>query len=223
MIVIQDFFGFFYVQVILGAVVPGQRCDPVQVGRCHRIFGRRRMHAGQPFQLPFGFLAGFLRQVLCLNFCPVFIDLNTCFIFFTQLFFDGFELLPQIILSLNFIHIPLDLVLDFTSQFQDVELMICQAGDDLQPFFDVHRFQDFLLFFRARVNGGCNHVGHRAGFLDGLGHLGQLGGQSRRKLYDPFKLIDEVRHQRLRFVVLFLDILDQFNTGTEVGFTFFKT
>ena len=89
-------------------------------------------------------------------------------------------MLSQVVLALALVHIPFDLALNFIAQLQDIELMVYQAGDLFQSFFNVYHFEDFLLFFGIRIDGRGNHIRQRAGLLDGFGHLRNLGRQPRR-------------------------------------------
>ena len=168
---VQDLPGLFNVQKTPGFFLPGQRGEPVQIGGGHNIFRRRGMHPGQSVQLPFRLFPGFAGQGFLLDQVLVFPDFNTCLIGFTQLFPDGFQLLPQIIFPLALVHVFLDLVLNFGSHFKDFKLFIDHAGDFFQSEVHIQQLNDILLVPYRRIYGGSNHICKHMGFLKGLDHM----------------------------------------------------
>ena len=201
MVVVEHLAGFLDVQVVRGVLVPGQGRQPVEEGGRHRVLRRGGVHARKPLQLALGLAGGLGRQVLLLDLGAVLIDLDRALVLVPELGLDGFELLAQVVFALFLVHVPLDLVLDFLAQIEDLELLVDDAGDLLQPLADREDLQHLLLFLRGGVERGGDHVRQGPRLLDGLGHVDDLGRQGRGMLDDPREQVHDVGHEGLDFRV----------------------
>jgi len=209
MIFIQDFARRDDIQIIRRGFMPRQRRDPVEIGGGNRVFRRRRMHARKPLQFAQRLFFGFLRQIFLFNFFAVLVRLHRIFVAFPQLLADGLELLAQIIFPLVFVDVVLDLRLNLIAQLQHFHLVIHHFGKFFQAQLDVGRVQHFLFLLHRRINNRRNQIGQRSRFADGLGHRAELRRQKRRKLQNPVKQRQQVRHQRFGFEILHFLFIDQ--------------
>jgi hypothetical protein len=207
----------FDIEVVLGALVPGERRHPVEVGRRDGVFRRRGMHFGEPGELAFRLLFRLFREVLLFDLCPVLLDLDLLVVRLSELLADRAELLAEVVLPLALVHVVLHLGLDLAAQFKDLHLVVDQARHLAETLLHVEDLEELLFLLDRRVDHGGDDVGQDAGFGDRLGHCPELLGEEGRELHDPLEEADEVRHQRLDLDVLGLPVLQILHAGAEVG------
>jgi hypothetical protein len=137
------------------AFIPGQLGEPIQVSHGYRVFSRRGVHPCRDgpvlARLPSPPLrASFLSTILARYSSSS----TVAFIGLSQLLFDGFELLSQIVFPLALVHVSLDLGLDLVTQLQNFQLVMQQLGDGLEAFGGVLYLQHLLLFIGGGVDRG---------------------------------------------------------------------
>ena len=143
---IEDLAGVGDVEVVVGALGPGQLDEPLEVGADHAVLGGRRRQLLQPRQLALGGLLGVLGQLRRLQPLAQLVDLGLLFVGLPQLVLDRLHLLAQEELALALVDLRLDLGLDPRADLDHLEL----AGEDLrepaQALADVDLLEQLLLF-----------------------------------------------------------------------------
>ena len=97
---------------------------------------------------------------------------------FPQLLLQGLDVLPEVILPLGLVHLPLDLGLDLLAQLQDLQLPVDQGQDLAQALLDVDGLQQFLFFGLGDVEAAGGDVGQDPG----VAQLPHQGAQFRRQI-----------------------------------------
>ena len=100
MVVVEDFLGLGEVDRELGALAPGQRDDPVEIGPGHGVLGGRRRHAREALQLAQGLLLRVLRHAGGFDLVAQLGDLALLVVAVAQLLLDRLHLLAQVVLAL---------------------------------------------------------------------------------------------------------------------------
>jgi hypothetical protein len=143
-VLIQHAPRLFDIEVVLGALVPGQRGHPVDVGRRDGVFRRGGVHFGEPGELALRLLFRLLREVLLFDLCPVLLDFDLLVVRLAQLPADCAKLLAEVILPLALVHAVLHLGLDLAAQFEDLHLMVDEPRHLAQSLLHVEDFEELL-------------------------------------------------------------------------------
>ena len=158
MVLVQHLRRGLDVQVVRGLLTPGQFDHPFQIGPDRRRLGGVRMHLLQTLELLFTFLQDLVRHLRVFDAGAKLGNLLSPFIQFTQFFLNGLELLPEEILSLGFVHLPLGLRLDFLLHGEDFDLFGQNLADPLQPHDGIRQFQDVLRHLHLEPEVRDDHV-----------------------------------------------------------------
>ena len=140
------------------------------------------MHSGKTLQFPQSLFFGFLRQVFLFDLFSVFVGFHRVFVGFTKFLFNRFELLPEVVFTLAFVDIVLDLGLDFIPQFKNIHLVVHHSCQFFEPLLHIDSVQDLLLFLYRCVDDRSNKIGQGARFRNGFGHGAELRRKKRREL-----------------------------------------
>ena len=126
-VLVQNSFGFFQVQYVLGGFVPRHIHQPIQVRARHRGLRRERSHFGQAVHFFFGRFFGSRRQAVLFDFGPQRVQFLLEIVLLAQFFLNGFHLLIQIVFFLVLFNLRADFGVDFFFQSQNFHF----AGDEL--------------------------------------------------------------------------------------------
>ena len=110
------------VEVVLGALAPRQRGDPLQVAADHAVLGCRRRQPLEPRQLAVDLLARLLRQLERVELLAQLVRLGEHLVAFAELVLDRSQLLAQEVLALRSVELGLDLRLDLRAERDDLQL-----------------------------------------------------------------------------------------------------
>ena len=150
-IMIQHFLGTANIDIILGFRVPWQVQQPVHIVADDTGLGIHVAHTIEPVQfLLDGFLHVF-RIVALSNPLTAFLNLFGLAFFLAQFLTDGLDLLTEIVLLLDLVHLFTDLPANLLFKLEDLEF----PGQDFIEFFqaglDIDCSQDFLTRFQLEV------------------------------------------------------------------------
>ena len=139
-VLVQDLPGAFDIQVVLGILAPGQVEDPLHIGLGDddlRAAGRHALHAGElTLHLFFGFVVqGQLRGLGPQVFGQALVRV-------AQLFLDGADLLPQVVVLLVLVHQLLEPGLDGTLHLGEGRLPVQGKDQLLHPAVGLDLLQD---------------------------------------------------------------------------------
>ena len=132
------------IELIVGAGVPGELGDPLEVGADD--LGLHRFPPGplQPSQLALDLDARLTGQLELVQLVAQLADL-AALVVLTQLLLDGPHLLAEEHLALPFAELFLDLRLDLVLRRQHADLLLDVDQDPAQPFLDAQRLEQGLL------------------------------------------------------------------------------
>ena len=199
----------------LGALVPRDRQQPIEVIAHDRRLGRHGRHLLQLLELGLSLVSGFLRK---LGFLDASLELRQIVlaVLVPEFLLDGLHLLVEIILPLGLLHLTLDARPDALLDLQDRDLALHQAEALLQPRRDGRRFEDPLLvgdLHREMLGDLIGELGIVGDLTDGRHHL-------RRNLLVQldvvFELADHRAGQRLH-----LDLVERV-VGQRLGIGLIK-
>ena len=190
----------------VGALVPGQVEQPVEVGADHAVLGGGRGQPLEPAELAVGGLARLLGQRRRLDPLAQLVDLGLLLVALAELLLDRPQLLAQVVLALALVDPLLDLGLDLGAERDHLEL----AGEDLrepaQPGADVDLLEDLLLLGGRDPQRAGDQVGERRGVLDVGDRELELLGQVGDLLDDLAEGALDVAGQRLQLGALLDDV-----------------
>ena len=196
MVPFQDLLGPLQVQVVLGAGVPGEVDDPVQVGADDAGLGGVGVHAGEAVELPLRFLAHHGGKVQGLKLSAELLHLLLPLLP-VELPLDGLHLLPEEVLPLVAVNLLLDLLLDAPLGLNEGELRLQEHQNRPQALGHVRRLQDLLLVLEAEVHVEGDVVGELRGVLQVQDELGHLRGQVLPLLEEGLELVLDLPDQGL--------------------------
>jgi hypothetical protein len=179
---VEDLPGILDVEVVLGALGPGEVGDPVQVGPGHGVLGAGGGDALEPVQLLHRHLLDLGGQAGLLEPLAELVELLLLLAELSQLLLDGLELLAQVVLALRLRHLALHGGVDLVGELEDLPLPVEELENQLHPGLEVHRLQDLLLLLDGHVDVGGDEVGEVPGVGDGVDELGGGRGQLRHEL-----------------------------------------
>ena len=179
-ILVQDGPGLLDVVVFLFHVVPGEIETNIQIIPGNAALRGGGLHLAQTLGFLDELVLYLLGEMLFGNFGQVFLCLAQGVLPFPQLFVDGLDLLPQVIIPLALVHLDLDLVLDVLLQLEDVGLLGKHPQQKLHPPPGILGLQQELLFVKAHLGVLGDVVRKLAQVAPGhdlhhhvAGHLGQ--------------------------------------------------
>ena len=199
----------------LGALLPGNREDPVQVVAHHRGFRRHRAHGAQFLQLRQGFFAGFLGQLGRLDALFQLGQFVAAVLALAQLLLDRLQLLIEVILALGLLHLALHAVADALFNLQHADLAFHEGIDLFQAVADGPALQQFLLFGNLQRQVRGHGIGQLAEVVD----LIDRDQHFRRDLLVQFDVLlelgDDGPRQGIEFPVVAGIVLDRLGIGLE--------
>ena len=198
MVCVQHAFGFRQVDHFVGALVPRQRDEPVQVRARHGVFGRRHRHLGQPIELAQRFLLHRLGHARGFDLLGELLDVLGLIVAFPELFLNRLHLLAQEVLALVLAHLGLHLRLDLRSELEDLELLDQHPVQAVHARADVERFEHLLLHRRAdRRERRGDEIGKPSGLGDVHGERLEIVGEERRERHDLLEVRLDVARERV--------------------------
>jgi hypothetical protein len=129
----------------LGALLPGNAEQPIQVVAHDRGFRRHRAHLPDLLQLVVGLLAGLLGQPRLGDALFQFAHLVAAVLAVAEFLLDRLHLLVEVVLALRLLHLALDARADALLHLQHGDLALHHAEHLLQALRDGGERQDLLL------------------------------------------------------------------------------
>jgi hypothetical protein len=213
---VQDFPGLSQVQVVFGGFVPGKFGHPLQVIADHLMVRGGGGSAFEPVQLPVRLLLGVWGQLRFLQLKLNLLDLPEALVGFPQFLLQGLDVLPQIIILLGLLHLPLDLALDLLAQLQHFQFAIDEDQDLLQTLLDVNGLQELLFFFLGNIQAARDDVRQDAG----IAQFPDQGAQFRRQIRREFQHLQKqtlgVNDHGLGFQVRFVFFRNRVDLGHQI-------
>ena len=183
---------------LLGAALPGQRDEPVEIGARDGVLGGRHGHLRQAVELAPGFLEHRLGHAGGVDLLAQLLDLARLVVALAELLLDGLHLLAQQVLALVLAHLGLHLRLDARAELEDLQLLDEEPVERVRALADVQALEHLLLGRRRqRAQARGDEVGE-------LGRVGDVGGerlqvvrQERRERHDLLKVRLDVALERV--------------------------
>ena len=197
-VLLEDLRRVLEVDLLLGAGVPRQLGDGLEVGADHLRLHRLAAHARQSSELAVDLLAHVLRQLESVELGPQLVELGAAFTL-AQLVLDRLHLLAQEHLALAIADLGLDLVLDRLLGVEHVELTLHVGQHQAQPLLDRERLEQLLALLRREVEVAGDQIGEATGLGDALEHLlDRVLGQPRAlaELRRALAQLTMERHER---------------------------
>ena len=189
---------FFRSIDIFGALVPGQRDQPVDVGARDRVLGGGDRHLREAIELADGFLLDLVGHAGRFDLVAQLLDLLGLVVALAQLLLDRLHLLAQEVLALVLADLGLHLRLDARPEFEDLELLDQDPVERVHPRADVERRQNLLLHRRAdRRQARRDEVGELARIGDVGGERLEVVRQQRRQRDDLLEIALDVALERV--------------------------
>ena len=205
MIGVEDRFGAAEVERVLGALVPGQSDDPVEVGARYGVLGGGNGHLREAIELAQGLFLDRFRHADGIDLRPELLDLLRLLVSLAQLLLDRLQLLAEEILPLVLANLRLHLRLDLRSELEDFELFDQQPVEHVHPGADVEHLENFLL--DAGTDGRearSNEIGELAGIGDVPRQRLQIVGEQRRQRHDLLEVALDVALERINLEVILI-------------------
>ncbi len=166
-VLVQDARGLGNVQLLLGARVPGQLRDRLEIRADDLRLHRLAADASQPVPLPVDLLAGILREIQSVELRLELLEpVVGGAVAFAQLLLDRLELLAQVHLALAAADLFLDLGLDVLLGREHLDLPLDADQDAAQPVLDRERLQESLLVGNRDVEVSGHQVRQPSGLVD---------------------------------------------------------
>ncbi len=164
MVGVEHLTGVGGVELLLGALRPRHRDQPVEVAADHRGLRRLLALALEPAQLLLGLIGDRLRHPRLGDLALVLLD--QVVLVLAQLLADRLHLLAQEVLALLLLGAGLDVVADLAAHLQLGQPLALQLDRDLQPLADVEGVEQAQLLLGAEFRAEAGRVGKRARLLD---------------------------------------------------------
>ena len=158
------------VEVVVGARVPRQLGDPLEIGADHLRFHGLAARALETAELALDFLARRLRQIELRQLLAKLLDLPALIVV-AELLLDRLHLLAQIHLALALAELFLHLRLDLLLRFEQADLPLHVHEHATQPLLDAQRLEQPLLLGDGELDVAGDEVGELARIGDGVEHL----------------------------------------------------
>ena len=141
---VEQLLGDVQVLLDLGALVPRDRQQPIEIVAHHRRLCRHRRHLPQLLQLGCGLVAGFLAELGGLDALFEFAQIVLA-VLVAELLLDRLHLLVEVILALGLLHLALDARADALLDLQHRDLAFHEREAFLQTLGDGDHLQHGLL------------------------------------------------------------------------------
>ena len=213
MVGVEHVFGKGQILLDLGALVPRNRQDPVEIIAHDRRLGRHRRHLTQFLQFGGRLVARLLGEFRRLD---LFLDLGEivlAVLAVAEFLLDRLHLLVEVIFALRLLHLALDARANTLLDLQDRDFALHQAEALLQPLGDRRRLEDMLLVDELDRKMGGDGVGELAVIGD-LGHRrDDLGRHFLVELHIAFEFRHDGAGERLDLHLVVLLVGDDFGIG----------
>ncbi len=179
MIFVQNLGGAFDIHLRTRRDAPRQIGHPFEVGACHAVFRRRRGHARQPVEFAQRFDLDLFLHARAFQLLTQFLHVARRVVTFAEFLLDGLQLLAQIKLALVLGKLPLHLVLNARTEFDQFELAREVAVNLIEPRHAVEFFEQFL---PLRMPECRQRTGHVIGKASGFGDVGGIDAELVREV-----------------------------------------
>src|SRR5271170_1258066 len=201
MILVEHLARVTNVEIVFGRDAPRQADEPVEVGAHDGMLGRLGRNHLEALEFLVGDFARLGRHLRLFDLLLDFFDFGTARVALAEFLLNRLKLLAQVILALIFVELGLHLRLDFMPEFEHLDLAAQNRDQLFQPSAHVERRQQILRLFDWNLQVRGDHVGQAAGFLHLHRHHLQFVGQVRHERNEFGELADQVRVQRVDFLV----------------------
>ena len=189
------------VEVVFGRHAPRQADEPVEVGAHDGMLGRLGRDHLEALEFLVGDLARLGRHLRLFDLFFDFLDFGAARVAVAQLFLNRLKLLAQVVLALILVELGLHLRLDLVPQFEHLDLAPEDRDQLFQPRTNFEGREQILRLFDRDLKVRGDHVGQAAGLLHLHRHHLQFVGQVRHQRNKLGELADEMRVQRVDFLV----------------------
>ena len=152
------------VKMLLGALVPGQRDQPVEVGADHARLARLLAHALEPSELLGRLLVGLLGHLRGLDLRAVLLDDRR--VVLAELLADRVHLLAQEVVALLLVGALLDVVADALADLELLEALALQLQRQLEAVGHIDGAQQLEALLVVEVRAVAARVGQHARLAD---------------------------------------------------------
>src|ERR1700691_2324933 len=132
MIVVEHAFGGEYVALHLGAVLPGNRQQPVEIVAHHRRLGRHRAHGAKLLHLAQRLVARLFGEFGLVDALFELGEFVAAVLALAQLLLDRLELFVEVVLALSLLHLALDARADALLDLENADFAFHVAEDLFQ-------------------------------------------------------------------------------------------
>src|ERR1700722_1675250 len=194
MIVVEHAFGGADVALHLGAVLPGNRQQPVEIVAHHLRLGRHRTHGAKFLHFAQRLVARLFGKF---GFVDAFFELGefvAAVLALAQLLLDLLELLVEVVLPLRLFHLALDARADALLDLENAYFTFHVAEDLFQALGHALGLEQLLLLGNLQHQVGRQRIGELRGVLDLVYGNQNLG----RDLLVELDVVLELGHRRAR-------------------------
>ena len=216
MVLVQDPCSGLDIELVVGADVPRQPNQPVDVGADDADLRARRGDPAHPVDLLDRPGLDLLRHPRGFDLLAELVDLGLLGVLLAELTLDRLELLAEDVLALGLVHLGLDFGLDLALQLEDLDLPREEIADELEALDDVDRLEQLLALLRAHVGAVGDHVGEQPGLRDVPGRDGRLGRNGSAVGNVLLDLRLDRAHQRLDLDAGRVRVADRLDAGQDV-------
>jgi len=195
MVLVQHRFGAGDVQVVLGALPPRQREQPVDVVADDARLGRRRRHPLEPVDFLGDPLAHVVRHVGLFQLGAQLLDLARPAFLVAKLFLDRLHLLAKVIFLLRLLHLLLDALADLALELEHFALVVQQIENFLEPLAHVDRLEDVLFVLDLQRQMAGDDVREPARLVDVAHGRHRLRRHFLRQVDIVFELAEHRAHE----------------------------
>ena len=198
MIGVEDGLRLRQVDHFVGALVPRQRDQPVEIGARHCVLGGRDRHLREPVELPQRLLLDSFRHAHGFDLLGQLLDFLRLVVAFSELLLNGLQLFAEEVIALVLADFGLHLRLNLRSELEHFELLDEDAVQVVHPCADVERLEDVLFDRRAdRRKRRSNEVGQAARLADVRCERLEIVGQERRQRHHLLEVRLDVAGERV--------------------------
>ena len=188
----------------LGALLPRDLHQPVDVVAHDGRLGRHRRHELELRELGVRLVAGFLRHAGARDALLELGDLVGRVVHLAQFLLDRLHLLVEVVLALALLHLLLDAAADALLDLQHVHLALDQGEDVLQAAAHVLDLEHLLLGIELERHVRGDGVGEPARLLDARERGQDLRRHLAVELYVLLELRDDRAHEHVHFALFVL-------------------
>ena len=172
MVFVENVFGPFDVETVIGLGVPGELDDPVEVGLDDVVFGGCFVHLAEAVDFPHGLFFDVVLELKGFDPRAVFVGgaFGSCV--FAQLGLDRLHLLAEVVFALALVDVALDVGLDLVGDFEQVDFTREEVHEAVEPLFELGCFEELLFFLGGDTEVGGDEVDEKRGVFDVVEHGG---------------------------------------------------